>query len=1041
MPFKAVVKPKSSKNISDEIVEDNISSDPNNVQKEDDIKYVNLSEPNGENLKFNQYQQVGQENNLNIIQDGNVAAEQQNLLNASESKVNIDSNSENIYKTLDPNVNIYDGNNLENNLLDDQNSINSIQSQGIEKTNQFTNANSQPPFGNQENNTQSISNSDQNLFEYQDGTTLSSPGLTTGSNTLGENESNVIQSPGGMQSTDEKNLSQQSDNKTTAAQENQVIYKTLQPGQDLNDNNTNYGSEKSIFDTPPDQIKGDVTKAEPTPIRTDIKGETSVPETTQTGVTGQTEVVPVESFGVTGESKTQQIESFGVTGDKTVLDSSDDGNTAVNFDNNQSNNIYKLVGPEIAYDNENTLLNNQNQNINSNILNNNNFEDEQSDTTPSNNSKLTFDQMSSAGLKTQSFAEGSNRVESDLDSNYNNNEKAIYGSLPQQQNADGVRTKNIDEFIPENNLSDANSINQISDRAPGAAGETSVIQRDFSGAKGVSGVSLSDFSGAKGETGVNLPDVKSVTGTTADNNQKGDQQSYQQLPSISDNAKKIIINKPGANTQAQDLNNISGQNTFAYEDIQTSGSRRQLNKQGEEFIQEPLTQRPNYKTITDNLGNTYQVDEYGNKISDADFSFEELKSENNSQDNSNIRYSTIDGVRAVGVTNETSIQSQDGQDLSDTPQDSASDSLSVYNPNVTDGNNAETFKQNNRATSRNVNQTQSVYTPLSNTLANTSRITKSDNTGSDQKGVKNYNFIQKLSMTINRALGIEPQSVKDEINLTNLDSNQELELDKSSTRIINPRVTGLLESEDTEDEDEERKNRRKKLRYKRVGYVEPNLTVPEPVKLDDETQSFQDLYGERNRFDTTFADTNSALLRRAEEEIEKQSESVKEANIQESQNDQPVSQDTESIYYIELMKERARLEQALDDERESNRLAIRKSEDNIQQQLLDLILNNQSSDINAGPNDPVNQLVQTLIAEDKNKTSEQVVIDATKIVQMIQNQITESNGNPVDEYLLRKRIEEELKSEFIYMQKEQEKKMKLVYKKMLEDMYMDMINN
>ena len=169
---------------------------------------------------------------------------------------------------------------------------------------------------------------------------------------------------------------------------------------------------------------------------------------------------------------------------------------------------------------------------------------------------------------------------------------------------------------------------------------------------------------------------------------------------------------------------------------------------------------------------------------------------------------------------------------------------------------------------------------------------------------------------------------------------------------------------------------------------------------------------------------------------------MKELNDQETLSPQSeTSQDIESIYYIELMKERARLEQALEDERESNRLAIRKSEDNIQQQLLDLILNAQNTDLDSRSNDPINQLVQALVSEDKNKNSEQLVIDATRIVQMIQNQITESNGSPIDEFLLRKRIEDELKSEFVYMQREQEKKMKLVYRKMLEDMYMDMINS
>ena len=326
-------------------------------------------------------------------------------------------------------------------------------------------------------------------------------------------------------------------------------------------------------------------------------------------------------------------------------------------------------------------------------------------------------------------------------------------------------------------------------------------------------------------------------------------------------------------------------------------------------------------------------------------------------------------------------------------------------------------------------------------LPGVSRLNKSDSsdTNQSQPSDKKINFIKKLSMSINRALGIEPQSVLDYEQLNNQES-QDIE---GTTRIVSPKVTGVLETPDLEEDEEEKRLRRKNIKYQKVGFVEPELKVAPPIKLDDETMAYKGFYEERSRFDFGNIDSyNSAVLRRAEEEIEKQSILAQESTDKEVQNQQASdTSDLENIYYIELVKERQRLEKALDDERESNRLAIRKSEDSIQQQLLNLILNNQNLDTNTSSNDPINKLVQTLINEDNKNNSEQIVIDATKIVQMIQNQITENNGQQIDEYWLRRRIEDELKTEFAMMQKDQEKKMKIVYKKMIEDMYIDMINS
>lgn len=831
------------------------------------------------------------------------------------------------------------------------------------------------------------------------------------------------------------------------------IYRTLQPGQNIDDKDN---STNSTFDASMDKVRGEISQTEST---TDIKGETFVPEATYTGVTGQKQVNPTESFGVVGQTEVSLSENFGVTGEKRVLESSLSGvkgETSVSIDdeplinsndfdqpNITNDSIYKQVGP----DGQVITSDSENQNLNSNLISesNNGFTDQKTN-------RLTFDKMSSVDsmLESEESQASVSINESDLGNNNIGGDKAIYGSLPNQEiinlgTADNSLTPSDRQNLSSDQKSGTSNDSATTTKSfEGASGDKTVNIKEYSSARGEESVISREFSGTKGESSVNYSDARGVSGTTGVNNFTNNQQSSV----TSDGTRKLIINKTGANnnqfqdnlgqttdvegsaysstslantTDSQSVN-ISNENRNAsnYEDTQTESTRRQLDQQGQEFISKEATpQRPIYKTITDNSGNTYEVDEYGNKINDSDFSYE---TENNSNART-PRYSVNEDIGAIEVN--------DGQGGVETNQAlTQADSAKTYQTNMFDRANQ------NKTVNQVANQTQSFYSPLT---GNASRLTKSEGPG--QRATKNYNFIQKLSMTINRALGIEPQSVKDEINLNNLD-DQELSQGAGSTRIVSPRVTGLLESETPEDEEEERKNRRKKLRYQRVGYIEPDLKAPEPIKLDDETQAFQDLYGERNRFDSTTSETNSALLRMAEEEIEKQSEAAKEANVQEPQNIQPeINQDIESIYYVELLKERSRLEQALDEERESNRLAIRKSEDNIQQQLLDLILNNQNADIDSRSDDPINQIVQSLIADDKNKNSEQVIIDATRIVQMIQNQITESNGKPIDEYLLRKRIEEELKSEFVYMQKEQEKKMKLVYKKMLEDMYMDMINN
>ena len=982
MPFKTVIKPKSSKGTSDENYDDSIpSSAQKDQEKEDNTEFVNLSETQKEKLKSNQYQQIGQENNPTLNQGNKVELNQQQ---ASYSQVA---------------------------SVDNINSANSS--------------------------------------EVQIGGVQAGQGID--------------------------NINNASANSALANLTEQIKEETAKK------------QSGAIEDNYVTETRGVTGKTQVAPAENfGVIGQTEVKPTENFGVVGQTEVTPAENFGVSGDTGVAVAEAFGATGEKIVLDlpkigakgetvtslSNDPVKNINNYDqpNNSNDNLYRQVGPdgqiisgnkeEIPF-NESSVSDVENENTNSNITtdNNNSFNNEKIDTATDSTNRLTFDRMSAAdsALQSQDSKDGTNEGISNLDTNVNNSDKAIYGYLPQQeygtQGSSSVTEGTASQGNPYDSINSANlpsgqmsgakgeSVTTVTN-FEGATGDKTVSINELSSAKGESGVISREFLSTKGETNVNFSDAKGVSGTTLPGVTFDNQLNKDQTTSAG--AKKIIVNRTGGQTTGsystsdsvsaninpdsrtaipyETIGISNAGQSASYEDTQNTGVIRAEDQERVQNNTKELFQAmPVYKTITNDSGNTYQVDEYGNRINDPDYSYEELQPVTDATDVStrSTGYSTIDGVRAnEQPDDEFSFNSIQG-----------TNSATNYQPNQID----RTGGQSNN------NQARATYSPLT---SNTSRLSKSDNKDFSQSDVKNYNFIQKLSMTINRALGIEPQSAKDEqINLTNADENQEISQGEGLTRVISPRVTGLVESKDLEDEEEERKNKRKQLRYQRVGYIEPDFKAPEPTKLDDETQVFKDLYEDRNRFDYATAETNSALLRRAEEEIEKQSEVAKESNIQEAVNAKNEnSQDIESVYYIELLKERTRLEQALDDERESNRLAIRKSEDNIQQQLLDLILNGQNVDLDSRSNDPISKLVQTL-TDDKNKNSEQVVIDATKIVQMIQNQITESNGSPIDEFLLRKRIEDELKSEFVYMQREQEKKMKLVYRKMLEDMYMDMINN
>jgi hypothetical protein len=203
---------------------------------------------------------------------------------------------------------------------------------------------------------------------------------------------------------------------------------------------------------------------------------------------------------------------------------------------------------------------------------------------------------------------------------------------------------------------------------------------------------------------------------------------------------------------------------------------------------------------------------------------------------------------------------------------------------------------------------------------------------------------------------------------------------------------------------------------------------------------------ERSRFanlSISEQEQNKISLRKAEHDIQQQVNVQNEENVEEiltEKNENKFVNDPEYLFYQEILKERARYQSELDDLRDSNKLALRRSEEQIQNQLLDLLVSNPQNLVSQTNNDPISQIVKEIV-ESGNKDTEQIVIDATKIIQMIQQNQSNVGDQEIDEYMLRQRIERELKYEFREMQIEHEKRMKSIYRRMIEDMYIDLLNS
>jgi hypothetical protein len=333
---------------------------------------------------------------------------------------------------------------------------------------------------------------------------------------------------------------------------------------------------------------------------------------------------------------------------------------------------------------------------------------------------------------------------------------------------------------------------------------------------------------------------------------------------------------------------------------------------------------------------------------------------------------------------------------------------------------------------------------------------------------------QKVSLTLNKVFGSNEKSASiseyttPDQQVEQLQNSQFEDTDEDilqsddyqfgdEDNVINryPRITGARETLDEDYQEELRKRRKKRrnLRYLPVGanleskfLQASNEQVVDSLPSDEESNIYRGLIGERDRFQNltiSEQEQNKIALRKAEHDIQQQLNKALEENviIKENAENQAaeLSADSETMFYKELVKERERFQQALSEERDQNKAALRRSEEQIQRQLIDVLTSNPQTSPAQASNDPISQVVRSLV--DSGKDKEEVIIDATRIIQMIQNNQTVAGAQEIDEFLLRQRIERELKYEFKQMQLEHEQKMKLIYRRMIEDMYIDMLNS
>jgi len=143
----------------------------------------------------------------------------------------------------------------------------------------------------------------------------------------------------------------------------------------------------------------------------------------------------------------------------------------------------------------------------------------------------------------------------------------------------------------------------------------------------------------------------------------------------------------------------------------------------------------------------------------------------------------------------------------------------------------------------------------------------------------------------------------------------------------------------------------------------------------------------------------------------------------------------EDQVYTSLLKEREVLQSKLID-LENNKAYLRKAEENIQNQLVYLVANDQMVDnADNSTSSPLNQIIQNFINEDRTTVENFKQETINQAIEMISGQ------KEIDEILLRQRIERELRYEFNQMQLDHEQKMKIIYRRMIESMYSDLLNS
>ena len=147
------------------------------------------------------------------------------------------------------------------------------------------------------------------------------------------------------------------------------------------------------------------------------------------------------------------------------------------------------------------------------------------------------------------------------------------------------------------------------------------------------------------------------------------------------------------------------------------------------------------------------------------------------------------------------------------------------------------------------------------------------------------------------------------------------------------------------------------------------------------------------------------------------------------------SKPIEDQVYNSLLKEREALQSKLSD-LENNKAYLRKAEENIQNQLVYLVANDQMVDgTDNSSSSPLNQIIQNFINEDKTTVENFKQETINQAIEMISGQ------KEIDEILLRQRIERELRYEFNQMQLDHEQKMKIIYRRMIESMYSELLNS